>query len=69
MDPLIRLCGLLFSCPHGKNDPFCPLFAIRQLPIPERLSIIKLMSFEKLREMEQDHISCAKKDDRNEGSQ
>ncbi len=58
---MVRLMGLIISCPFGKSNIICPFTAIRGMPILERLSIIENMDITELQRIEKYHLDCLKK--------
>lgn len=58
MDILIRIYGLLFSCPYELDTKACPFYEFRKKSKYEGFSILKNMDIQELYAIEQKHIIC-----------
>ena len=52
--------GLIIDCPLGKALDTCPAKHIRNLPLEERVALVKAMEQSQLQEIIMDHKQCFK---------
>ncbi len=50
--------GLALHCPMGHEDPSCPFFKMRSLPVKERMQLLDEMGIVKIMEMADYHEAC-----------
>jgi hypothetical protein len=58
MDTFIKMCGLIFGCPYGLDKKTCPFFEFKKIGKYERYLLLKRMSLEEMKVMEEKHLTC-----------
>lgn len=66
MRNIVKLNGLLFSCPHSKCEDDCPFLQIRTIPVIERIEYAKGLDSNKVTNLIEHHKACLSlKEDKN----
>ncbi|MHC4874322.1 MAG: hypothetical protein ACYTFY_20915 [Planctomycetota bacterium] len=59
----LTLFGLIYMCPHNKNNKDCPYAKLRELPLKEREETINNMDTFEIIKLLNHHQVCSSNDD------